>query len=162
MANTSPEFKFARDVIRYVLTEYWPGTHWNPSGIFVEYDLDFPCTPVVKGMIKKFLDNKGVQLHACYDGYFRNKHISPQRHYKFCQKITSRLILMNNSANAKYTFLTLCASLSLFTALSVVYGINAAPVITHGLILSYFRSLQNLHFITNTFWIELHTFCEHY
>ncbi|GFS47487.1 uncharacterized protein TNIN_189671 [Trichonephila inaurata madagascariensis] len=162
MANTSPEFKFARDVIRYVLTEYWPGTHWNPSGIFVEYDLDSPCTPDVQYVMRDFLDKKNVDLHESYDGYFPNKNISPQQHYEFCQKITSSLIMMNESAEVIYTFLKLCASLSLFTALSVVYGVNAAPVITHRLLLRYFTSLQNRKFITDTFWMELQTFCEHY
>ncbi|GFS47485.1 uncharacterized protein TNIN_189661 [Trichonephila inaurata madagascariensis] len=162
MANTSPEFKFARDVIRYVLTEYWPGTHWNPSGIFVEYDHDSPCTPDVQYMIKKFLDENGVELHQSYDEYFRNKNIPPQQHYEFCQEITSSLIMINESAEAKCAFLTLCASLSLFTALSVVYGVNVAPVITHRLILHFFTSLQNREFITDTFWMDLQTFCEQY
>ncbi|GFV79873.1 hypothetical protein TNCV_1726981 [Trichonephila clavipes] len=78
MTNTSPEFKFARDVIRYVLTEYWPGTHWNLSGFFVESDFDSPCTPAVQDMIKFFLDNNGVQLHAFYDETFPDKNISLQ------------------------------------------------------------------------------------
>ncbi|GFS47482.1 hypothetical protein TNIN_189641 [Trichonephila inaurata madagascariensis] len=76
MINTSPEFKFARDVIRYVLTEYCPETHWNPSGIFVEYDFDSPCTPDVQDTIKTFLDDNFVELHAPYDGKFPDKNIS--------------------------------------------------------------------------------------
>ncbi|GFQ68840.1 hypothetical protein TNCT_27661 [Trichonephila clavata] len=81
MANTSPEFKFSRDVIRYVLTEYWPGTHWNSSNMFIEHDLDSPFTPAVQEMIKFILDDNGVELHYLYDGYFPDKNITARQHY---------------------------------------------------------------------------------
>ncbi|GFQ68925.1 uncharacterized protein TNCT_633581 [Trichonephila clavata] len=160
MANTSPEFKFARDVIRYVLTEYWPGTHWNPSGMFIEYDLDSPCTPAVQELMKNILDDGGVDLHAFYDECFPDKNITVLQHYEFCQYIKYRMIMVDEPEDAKEAFLVLCGSLSLFTALSVVYGVNDAPFVTHREILRYFKSLQYLDLITDTFWMELQTFCE--
>ncbi|GFQ83937.1 hypothetical protein TNCT_704551 [Trichonephila clavata] len=162
MANTIREFKFARDIIHYVLTEYWPGIHWNPSGIFIEHDLDSPCTPAVQEMIKFILDNNYVVLHSLYDGYFPDQNVTERQHYEFCQNVICRPSMISDTAYAIKAFLVLCASLSLFTALSVVYGVNEAPVITHRLILRCFTSLQNLNLITDTFWEELQSFCEQF
>lgn len=159
MANKSQEYKFVRDVIRYVLSEYWPGVHWNPTGMFLDHDNDSPFTPAVKMIIRQILDDNAVDLHRSYDEVFPVKNIFSYQHYELCQHMISSIIV-SEIEDVKFIFLTLCASVSLYTALSVLYGIKEAPYISHGLILKYFISLRSIGLITNNFWNDLEFSCE--
>ncbi|GFQ83939.1 hypothetical protein TNCT_704571 [Trichonephila clavata] len=154
MTLLSPEFKFIRDVIRYVLSDYWPGTHWNPSGMFLNRDSDSPFTPVMQEIIKDILEDHALDLHMCYDAYFPDKNITSKQHYKLCKEKSEKM-MEDNYEDILYKFIVVCAFLSLFTALSVVYGVDDAPIITHRVILRQFESLKNANVITDTFWDDL-------
>ncbi|GFQ83941.1 uncharacterized protein TNCT_704581 [Trichonephila clavata] len=158
MAFLLPEYKFIRDVIRYVLSDYWPGTHWNPSGMFLVQDSDSPFTPAVQKRIKNILDDNALDLHRYYDGYFPDKNITSKQHYELCKNRSERMTEAEHE-DVIYVFVYLCASLSLFTALSVVYGVDEAPIVTHRLILRYFVSLKDGNVVTDSFWDDLHSLC---
>ncbi|GFS47478.1 hypothetical protein TNIN_189621 [Trichonephila inaurata madagascariensis] len=160
MAHLLPEYKFIRDVIRYVLSEYWPGTHWTPSGMFLVQDSDSPFTPVVQEIIKTILDDNAVDFHRCYDEYFPDKNITPNQHYELCIDKSESLI-DGEYEDVIYVFIFMCACLSLFTALSVLYGVDAALIVTHWVILRYFESLKYANVITDSFWDDFQSACSH-
>ncbi|GFU59821.1 hypothetical protein NPIL_332841 [Nephila pilipes] len=159
MANHNLGFKFIRDVIRYVLIEYWPGIHWTPCGIFVHQNHDSPFTPSVQRIIQNTLDNNVVWIYKEYDNHFPTKNISAQQHYGFCLELTERMG-EPQPENLTLYFLAICVTVSLITALSVLYDVREAPHISHILLFSYFAELVNLGAITDTFWEELQYMCE--
>ncbi|GFV79881.1 hypothetical protein TNCV_1727061 [Trichonephila clavipes] len=161
MAFLLPEYKFIRDAIRYVLSEYWPGTHWTPSGMFLVRDSDSPFTPAVQEIIKSVLDDNAVDLHRYYDKYFLDKNITSQQHYELC-KAKSERMKEGKYEDIAYVFTFVCACLSLFTALSVLYGVDDAPIITHRLLLRYFVSLKNANAIMDSFWDDFQSLCGSY
>ncbi|GFV79864.1 hypothetical protein TNCV_1726891 [Trichonephila clavipes] len=161
MAFLLPEYKFIRDVIRYVLSEYWPGTHWTPSGIFLVHDSDTPFTPAVQEVIKDILDDNAVELHRYYDEHFPDKNITVNNHFELCKQRCESLTEDKND-DVLYTFIIMCACLSLFTALSVLYGVKSAPNVTHRLILRYFEALKYANVITDSFWNDFQSVCIRY
>ncbi|GFS91577.1 hypothetical protein NPIL_460341 [Nephila pilipes] len=156
MANKSPEYMFATDVIRYVLVEYWTGLNWMPSGIFVHQYHGSPFSPAVQRIIKETLDSNGAMLHEKYDQRFPVKNIFSHHHYEFCQELIQNEV---ENEDVRVIFLSMCAVLTFVTALSVLYGIKEAPDICHRAILGHFLKLRNRGSITDTFWEEMQVMC---
>ncbi|GFU51767.1 hypothetical protein NPIL_274231 [Nephila pilipes] len=153
-----PEFKFVRDVIRHVLSDYWPGIQWTPCGIFVHRNHDSPFSPAIQRKIDEILNMKGVMLHENYDEWVSREFISRWQHEEFCRQAIEAMV-SPGPEEVKMHFLVVCASLSLIAALSVFYGLREAPDFSLKLILKHFEYLLNLGVITETFWIELEMFC---
>ncbi|GFU51765.1 hypothetical protein NPIL_274221 [Nephila pilipes] len=158
MANENLEFMFVRDVIRYVLVEYWSAINWTPNGIFVHQNQDSLFNTSVKGMMEKILDKNVRKIGNTYINRFLGRNISGQQHLEFCKELIETLG-EPKPEEVTIFFLDVCANLSLITGFSVLYDVIEAPHITHILIFGYFTKLTDLGVITNSFWKELLSNC---
>ncbi|GFS91566.1 hypothetical protein NPIL_460291 [Nephila pilipes] len=152
MAIRGPEFMFARDVIRYVLCEYFTGVNWTPSGIFVHQNHDSPFNNTILEVFNFYLDLFGVSIYEIYEKRFPEKKLSAQQHWEFCKEVIEKSYF---STEAIYSFLNVCAKLSLIATFSFLCGVLDAPDISHRLILRYFETLKSLGLISETFWEEM-------
>ncbi|GFS91560.1 hypothetical protein NPIL_460261 [Nephila pilipes] len=156
MTIPSPEYMFARDVIRYILCEYFPGVIWIPTGIFVHQNHDSPFNTRVKEAIESYLDEFGICVFEKYEKRFPEKNPSAQQHCEYCEE---QIKIPCAPRDVVVKFVAVCLDLSLITTLSVLCGVMEAPHVTHGLIVRYFETLKSRGFIADTCWEELQDMC---
>ncbi|GFS91564.1 hypothetical protein NPIL_460281 [Nephila pilipes] len=95
-----------RDIIRYVLLEYWPGINWTPSGIFVDQNMDSPFNVLVKRAVEKFLDTFRRKIREMYTEYLQDRTFSVERHFDICRVIIEN---QNNCVDARIMFFGMCS-----------------------------------------------------
>ncbi|CAL1274639.1 unnamed protein product [Larinioides sclopetarius] len=123
-AESSLDEKFARDIIRYVLSEIMLGLHWIPTGIFAEQDSDSPFSPEFKDAIMKEFDNNGHIFHQQYDIDFPDKSLVKSRHYSVCWNKKYKFV---KSCFDKKYFIEFCVVIASYAGLSHLYGARNVP-----------------------------------
>ncbi|GFS91562.1 hypothetical protein NPIL_460271 [Nephila pilipes] len=152
MTIPGPEFMFARDAIRYVLCEYFPGVNWTPSGIFVYQNHDSPFNNPIREVFKVYLDLIGASIFEKYERRFPEQNPSAEQHWEFCEEVMEKSYV---SEEGIYSLINVSTKLSLIATFSFLCGVLDAPDISHRLILRYFETLKSLGLISETFWEEL-------
>ncbi|GBM50587.1 hypothetical protein AVEN_70228-1 [Araneus ventricosus] len=143
------DHKFARDIIRFVLSEIMLGLHWIPTGMFAKQDADSPFTPEFKDAVVKELDNNGHNIHLIYDIYFPDKSLVKSTHYSVCWIMKCEFVRRNFD---KEYFLKFCVVLANYAGLSYLYGAQNAPAESYTLLLLYIRELKLLRKVGDKFW----------
>ncbi|CAL1274640.1 unnamed protein product [Larinioides sclopetarius] len=155
------EFKFARDLIRYVVERRMEGLNWIPTGIFEKTNLseclDSPFTPQMKKAVNKKLNLYENLYHRQYDSYFADERITEKSHKKICRELAE--IILGKEFNVK-NFFTFCVILAKYAGYSYLYGVRSSAEDACKTIIDIIRSMKAKSIITDSFWTEMQNFAE--
>lgn len=150
---------FGRDLIRYVLHEYYKGSSWRPVGNFAATDERSPFTSNVQLMIKDFLDSTGAEIQELHDKDFPSKDITNRDYVGILSRYKDLHFVDGYNCD---TFLQFSAFLGAFCAISYMCGFSDAPSATLRFIcdsIKEWRLLDTDKFSDEGNWNELDIYC---
>ncbi|KAG8183322.1 hypothetical protein JTE90_023971 [Oedothorax gibbosus] len=158
MANVNidkshPDYKFARDVTRYVIRDFYEACRWKPRGIFLEADEDSPFTTLIQMGVRGALQQTGAEGHALFDEDFASKSTLDLQEFKErCKKIKERFLKNVFSVRNFYGY---CSMLCQYASIAYMYGIKNAPYVPFNLILQTLEYARKIGQFDDSTWKEM-------
>lgn len=165
ISNSSKEknihdIKLIKDLLRYVLLDYYPTVNWKPDGIYLEEIDDSPSSAIIRSATKLHLDANGGEIHSFYDEDFPNKDIIDNKeHFDILMYLKS---VFESKSFDNASFLHYLCMNSEYAALSFLYGVKRAPLMTLQVICAMMSEMRESGKITHSVWKDFETYCEKY
>lgn len=151
--KSHPDYKFARDVTRYVMHNFYEACTWKPSGIFTEQVEDSPFTTLIQTGIKGALQHTGAEGHALFDDDFSSKSTMDYEEFKErCKKVKARFLKTDFSVRNFYGY---CSMLCQYASIAYMYGIHNSAYVPFNLILQTLGHLRKIGQFTDARWKEM-------
>ncbi|KAF8787554.1 hypothetical protein HNY73_009137 [Argiope bruennichi] len=154
------DIKLVKTLLRYVLHDYYPAINWKPYGIFHGDTDNSPCCVTIKSAIKLHLDTYGGDIHEFYDEDFTQKDgIGDRCHSEVLEYVKDDFEMKPFEFSKFLNYFCMSAE---YAALSYLYGVKRAPLITLQILCTTMREMREYGIITEDFWNDFEKFCENF
>ncbi|GFT42473.1 hypothetical protein NPIL_2691 [Nephila pilipes] len=157
MNKKNLDYTFSKDLIRFVLFEYYPHLDWEPTDEFKNSD-DNSFTAVVKLTLKHYLDTtENIFSHQLYVTFMEGKDCLIA-HEILCQYF--RRMFLSKPVSCK-SFLEYLCVVSKSTAYTYCISDTVAPLISLCSIYKTIVSMRQQQMLSDSFWNEFALQCEY-
>ncbi|KAF8787557.1 hypothetical protein HNY73_009140 [Argiope bruennichi] len=152
----SPEYIFSRDIIFYIMQDYYSAWKWRPCKKYASEKDRTLFTPAIENQVKKLLDNMGPYTHVCFENDFDPCNISNKAFQEVCSRIVKEHL--EEDVGLK-RFVKLCCVIGNYAAISFIYGARNAPYIAIRILYNLVQTLKADGRFKDATWSEIHMLC---